>query len=101
MPYNCTKMFELKSSGSLNLKVIYLRRKVRFEKDDELSRAVQRLDALSAYDKELDEWNSLKSSQNDRYMISVICNVFSRVLGSRIQRRAFYSNLTVRIGPLT
>ncbi|KAL5261570.1 hypothetical protein ACHWQZ_G007321 [Mnemiopsis leidyi] len=41
-------------------------KKVHFGKDDDLSRAVKRLEALSTYDKELEDWNAMRSGAFDR-----------------------------------
>ncbi|XP_063694469.1 centrosome and spindle pole-associated protein 1-like isoform X2 [Bolinopsis microptera] len=41
-------------------------KRVHFDKDDDLSRAVKRLGALSTYDKELEDWNAMRSGALDR-----------------------------------
>ena len=62
------------SNYPLNSSVIKVQRhncpsifsKVYFEGDDDLSHAVKRLEQLSSYDNELDNWNNMRSTRQDR-----------------------------------
>ena len=58
--------FNIRHNGFSNF---WFCRKVHFGKDDDLSRAVRRLEALSTYDKELEDWNVMRSGALDRFNI--------------------------------